>query len=60
MVTALVKTAKAAARVGVAGLFVDAKDDSLAKFCSRSGFELLPDNQLTIFLPIQKSFDAVG
>jgi predicted GNAT family N-acyltransferase len=50
---ALVKTAETAARIGVAGLFVDAKDDALTKFYTRFGFESLPDNPLTMFLPIQ-------
>jgi hypothetical protein len=53
MSMALVKTAETAARIGVAGLFVDAKDDTLTKFYTRFGFQSLPDNPLTMFLPIQ-------
>ena len=60
MAMALVKTAETAARVGVAGLFVDAKDDSLTKFYTRFGFESLPDNPLSMFLPIQQILKACG
>jgi GNAT superfamily N-acetyltransferase len=59
MSMALVKTAETASRVGVAGLFVDAKDDSLTQFYARFGFESLPDNPLTMFLPIQKIIGGV-
>jgi GNAT superfamily N-acetyltransferase len=59
MAMALVKTAEAAARVGVAGLFVDAKDESLTRFYERFGFESLPDSPLTMFLPIQKILGGV-
>ena len=53
MAMALVKTAETASRVGVTGLFVDAKDDALTKFYARFGFESLPDSPLTMFLPTQ-------
>jgi hypothetical protein len=53
MSMALVKTAETAERVGIAGLFVDAKDDDLTKFYARFGFVSLPDTPLTMFLPIQ-------
>lgn len=50
---AMKKTAEAAAVVGLAGLFVDAKDENVARFYSRFGFMALPDQPLTLFLPIQ-------
>jgi hypothetical protein len=50
---AIKKTAEGAAIVGLAGLFVDAKDESVAGFYSRFGFLALPDQPLTLFLPIQ-------
>lgn len=40
-------------KVGVAGLFVDAKDDNAASFYQRFGFSPLPDNPLRLFLPLQ-------
>ena len=57
---ALRKTAEGAAIVGVAGLFVDAKDESIAGFYGRFGFIPLPDQPLTLFLPIQTLFKAVA
>lgn len=59
MAMALVKTAETAARVGVAGLFVDAKDDALTKFYTRFGFGSLPDSPLSMFLPIEQILKAV-
>lgn len=56
---AMRKTAEGAAIVGVAGLFVDAKDENTAGFYSRFGFIPLPDQRLTLFLPIQTLLRAV-
>jgi len=50
---ALRKIALTSEELGIAGLFVDAKDDSVARFYGRFGFEALPDKPLTLFLPIQ-------
>ena len=50
---AMKKTAEGAAIVGLAGLFVDAKDENVAGFYGRFGFIPLPDRPLTLFLPIQ-------
>jgi predicted N-acetyltransferase YhbS len=50
---AMKKTAEGAAIVGLAGLFVDAKDENVAGFYGRFGFIPLPDQPLTLFLPIQ-------
>lgn len=53
VLAAMVKTAEAARFVGITGLFVDAKDDSVSKFYQRFGFLALPNQPLTLFLPIQ-------
>ncbi|MDB6131765.1 MAG: GCN5-related N-acetyltransferase [Verrucomicrobiales bacterium] len=57
---AMRKTAEGAAAVGVAGLFVDAKDENIAGFYSRFGFIPLPGQPLTLFLPIQTLLQAVA
>lgn len=49
---AMKTTAESALGVGVAGLFVDAKDDSLARFYGKFGFVPLPDQPLALFLPM--------
>lgn len=50
---ALKKVAQTSENLGIAGLFVDAKDESLAQFYGRFGFQPLPHQPLTLFLPIQ-------
>lgn len=50
---AMRKTALSAEFIGVAGMFVDAKDEGAARFYQRFGFEPLPDRPLTLFLPIK-------
>jgi GNAT superfamily N-acetyltransferase len=50
---ALRKTAEAALLIGIVGLFVDAKNGEVARFYERFGFQALPDQPLTLFLPIQ-------
>jgi GNAT superfamily N-acetyltransferase len=57
---ALKKTAEGAALVGVAGLFVDAKDASVAQFYEKFGFVALPDQPLTLFLPVQTLLQTVA
>ncbi len=59
---ALIKTAESAERIGMAGLFVDAKDGSVAEFYKRFGFEPLPEAPLTLFMPfatLRKAMTAV-
>ena len=53
VLAAMVKTAEAAKFVAIIGLFVDAKDESVARFYERFGFQPLPNQPLTLFLPIQ-------
>lgn len=60
MALALKKTAETAARVGIAGMFVDAKDERLTHFYARYGFDPLPDAPLTMFLPIKEILKAVS
>lgn len=50
---AMKKIAHTSEDLGIAGLFVDAKDESVAKFYGRFGFLPLPNQPLTLFLPIQ-------
>jgi ribosomal protein S18 acetylase RimI-like enzyme len=57
---ALVKTAEAAALVGITGLFVDAKNESVARFYEHFGFQALPTQPLTLFLPIQSLRQAAA
>ena len=47
---AFVRVAAASARLGIAGLFVDAKDETAAAFCRRFGFIPLPSQPLRLFL----------
>jgi GNAT superfamily N-acetyltransferase len=60
VIAAMVKTAEAARFVGITGLFVDAKDDSAAKFYQQFGFLPLPNQPLTLFLPIQTLREIVS
>lgn len=53
VLAAMVKTAEAAKFVSIIGLFVDAKDGSVARFYKHFGFQPLPNQPLTLFLPIQ-------
>jgi ribosomal protein S18 acetylase RimI-like enzyme len=39
--------------VGIAGLFVDAKDDSAIQFYQHFGFLSLPSNSRRLFLPLE-------
>ena len=57
---ALEKTVEGATRVGVTGLFVDAKNAGVAKFYGKFGFQALPDQTLTLFLPIQTARRLIG
>ena len=49
---ALIRVASVAEQLGVAGLFVDAKDESAAAFYRKHGFAPLVSNPLRLFLPL--------
>jgi GNAT superfamily N-acetyltransferase len=59
MYAALKKVAQIADSIGIAALFVDAKDDDAARFYGRFQFVPLPDHPLTLFLPLRTLMDAV-
>lgn len=59
LVEALRKILHASSEVGIAGVFVDAKNDGLVKFYSRFGFQALPNHPLVLFLPIQTIVQAL-
>ena len=46
-------TAQSADFIGIAGMFVDAKDEEAAEFYQKFGFVPLPSQPLTLFLPIE-------
>ncbi|MCC7420864.1 MAG: GNAT family N-acetyltransferase [Planctomycetaceae bacterium] len=52
LVEAMRRVAQTASLVGVAGLFVDAKDERAAQFYSHFGFVALRSNPLKLYLPI--------
>lgn len=60
MIEVLKKTAHVAEDLGCCGLFVDAKDERAAEFYLRFGFLPLPDQPLTLFLPIQTVLKTVA
>lgn len=45
--------------MGVIGIFVDAKDESAKKYYEQFGFLTFPDNQGTLFLPLNKLREAM-
>ena len=49
---ALIRVASIAEQLGVAGLFVDAKDESATAFHRKHGFAPLVSNPLRLFLPL--------
>jgi GNAT superfamily N-acetyltransferase len=53
LVEAMRRVAQTASFVGVAGLFVDAKDEGAARFYSHFGFVALASNPLRLFLPMR-------
>lgn len=59
MFEALKKVAKTADTIGIAALFVDAKDSKAAGFYNRFGFTPLPEQPLTLLLPLQSLLLAV-
>ena len=52
LVEAIRRVAATAAQIGIAGLFVDAKDDQAAAFYRKFGFVPLPSNAHRLFLPL--------
>jgi len=57
---AINKTVEGSEHVGVASLFVDAKDEATARFYRRFGFEPLPESPLTLFMMLQTLKKAVA
>ena len=53
LVEALHRIARVADLAGGIGLFVDAKDEAAAAFYARFGFEPVPTDPLTLFLPTE-------
>lgn len=52
LVAAIRRVAATATQIGIAGLFVDAKDDQAAAFYRKFGFVPLPSNPHRLFLPL--------
>lgn len=52
LVEAICRVAATATQIGIAGLFVDAKDDRAAAFYRTFGFVPLPSNPRRLFLPL--------
>jgi GNAT superfamily N-acetyltransferase len=59
LVEAIRRVAATSTQVGVAGLFVDAKDDNAAAFYRKYGFVPLPANPRRLFLPLSTLLDIV-
>ena len=57
---ALKKVARTADSIGIAALFVDAKDTDAARFYERFHFVPLPEQPLTLFLPLKTLREAVA
>lgn len=53
LVDAIHRVVATSTQVGIAGLFVDAKDDNAAAFYRKHGFQPLPTNACRLFLPLQ-------
>ena len=56
---ALKKVAQTAQSIGIAALFVDAKDTEAARFYERFRFVPLPEQPLTLFLPLRTLVEVV-
>jgi len=52
LVDAMMRVVAVADTAGGIGLFVDAKDDRVAAFYAKYGFQPLPDAPLTLFIPM--------
>ncbi len=53
LMESLYRVARVADLAGGIGLFVDAKDEAAAAFYGRFGFEPIPSNPLTLFMPME-------
>ena len=53
LVEAIRRVVATSTQVGIAGLFVDAKDDNAAAFYRKYGFLALPANPRRLFLPLR-------
>jgi GNAT superfamily N-acetyltransferase len=60
LVDAIRRVVAVASQVGIAGLFVDAKDDSAAAFYQKFGFAPLPSNPHRLFLPLKTLTQIAG
>ena len=56
---ALKKVAQTAESIGIVALFVDAKDADAARFYEKFRFVPLPEQPLTLFLPLKTLLEAV-
>ena len=52
MMDALQRTLRVAAEVGIVAVLIDAKHERAKRFYSRYEFEVLPDQPLTLWLPV--------
>jgi hypothetical protein len=53
LIEAIRRVAALSTQLGIAGLFVDAKDEHAAAFYQRFGFVSLPSNPRRLFLPLE-------
>jgi GNAT superfamily N-acetyltransferase len=53
LIEAICRVAALATQIGIAGLFVDAKNEHAAAFYQRFGFVPLPSNPRRLFLPLE-------
>ena len=60
LVEAVRRVATTSSLIGIAGLFVDAKDDAAAAFYRRFGFVPLRDNPHRLFLPLDTLVQIAG
>lgn len=60
LVEAIRRGAASATQIGIAGLFVDAKDDQAATFYRRFGFVPLPSDARRLFLPLSTLLSAAS
>ena len=60
LVDAMRRCLAVAASVGIIGLFVDAKDEAAAGYYAQYGFVPLPDQPLTLFLPLDTLKQALA